>query len=35
MLAFYLAFVAELPPPPPKPVKVKQKTSRRGRKKAR
>lgn len=34
MLAFYLAFVAELPPPPPKPVKVKQKTSRRGRKKA-
>lgn len=33
MLAFYLAFVAELPPPPPKPVKVKQKTSRRSRKK--
>lgn len=30
--AFYLAFVAELPPPPPKPLKVKaEKQSRRGR----
>jgi hypothetical protein len=32
-LAFYLAFVAELPPPPPKPLKVK-KRNRRGRKDA-
>ncbi|MEZ0341603.1 hypothetical protein ACAG25_16660 [Mycobacterium sp. pV006] len=28
VLAFHLAFVAELPPPPPKPVKVKQRRSR-------
>ncbi|MCB0948478.1 MAG: hypothetical protein KDB44_04215 [Mycobacterium sp.] len=27
MLAFYLAFVAELPPPPPKPLKVKKRSS--------
>ncbi|QZT62512.1 hypothetical protein [Mycolicibacterium austroafricanum] len=31
VLAFYLAFVAELPPPPPKPLKVKKRKSRRGR----
>lgn len=31
MLAFYLAFVAELPPPPPKPLKPKSQTRRRGR----
>lgn len=31
MLAFYLAFVAELPPPPPKPLKPKAQTRRRGR----
>lgn len=31
VLAFYLAFVAELPPPPPKPLKVKNRKSRRGR----
>jgi MFS family permease len=30
-LAFYLAFVAELPPPPPKPLKVKERSRRRGR----
>jgi hypothetical protein len=29
--AFYLAFVAELPPPPPKPLKPRQRTQRRGR----
>lgn len=34
IFAFYLAFVAELPPPPPKPVKTRQKAERRGRKKA-
>lgn len=37
MLAFYLAFVAELPPPPPKPLKLKapkEKRRRRGRKAA-
>ncbi|MED5814383.1 hypothetical protein VST63_18645 [Mycolicibacterium sp. 050232] len=34
IFAFYLAFVAELPPPPPKPVKTREKTERRGRKKA-
>ncbi len=32
IFAFYLAFVAELPPPPPKPLKTKEK--RRGRRKA-
>ncbi len=32
--AFYLAFVAELPPPPPKPLKVKERTRRRDRKDA-
>ncbi|MCV7153004.1 hypothetical protein [Mycolicibacterium pyrenivorans] len=31
-LAFYLAFVVELPPPPPKPLKVKERKGRRGRK---
>ncbi|MGV0782357.1 hypothetical protein [Mycolicibacterium sp. XJ775] len=34
IFAFYLAFVAELPPPPPKPVKTREKSERRGRKKA-
>lgn len=34
MLAFYLAYVAELPPPPPKPLKLKKKQRRRGRRKA-
>ncbi|WP_124713252.1 hypothetical protein [Mycolicibacterium nivoides] len=34
IFAFYLAFVAELPPPPPKPVKTREKAERRGRKKA-
>jgi MFS family permease len=34
MFAFYLAFVAELPPPPPKPLKVKERRQRRGRRKA-
>ncbi|MEN4400414.1 hypothetical protein ACNQR7_07000 [Mycolicibacterium senegalense] len=37
IFAFYLAFVAELPPPPPKPVKpvkTREKSQRRGRKKA-
>ncbi|WP_422744062.1 hypothetical protein ACN27E_19960 [Mycobacterium sp. WMMD1722] len=34
ILAFYLAFVAELPPPPPKPLKPKSQTQRRGRGKA-
>lgn len=35
ILAFYLAFAAELPPPPPKPVKTREKKSRgRGRNKA-
>jgi MFS family permease len=28
MFAFYLAFVAELPPPPPKPLKVKERRQR-------
>lgn len=32
--AFYLAFVAELPPPPPKPLKSKTRTRGRGRRKA-
>ncbi|TFV56673.1 hypothetical protein E4P42_18055 [Mycobacterium sp. PS03-16] len=31
IFAFYLAFVAELPPPPPKPLKPKTATRRRGR----
>lgn len=31
-LAFYLAFIAELPPPPPKPLKVRERSRRRGRK---
>jgi hypothetical protein len=30
-LAFYLAFVAELPPPPPKPIKLKSQSTRRRR----
>ncbi|MFV8244377.1 hypothetical protein [Mycolicibacterium peregrinum] len=34
IFTFYLAFVAELPPPPPKPVKTREKSERRGRKKA-
>lgn len=34
IFAFYLAFVAELPPPPPRPVKTREKAERRGRKKA-
>lgn len=34
IFAFYLAFVAELPPPPPKPVKTREKAQRRGRKNA-
>ncbi|MFV8227988.1 hypothetical protein [Mycolicibacterium fortuitum] len=34
IFGFYLAFVAELPPPPPKPVKTREKSERRGRKKA-
>lgn len=37
IFAFYLAFLAELPPPPPKPVKPvksREKSQRRGRKKA-
>lgn len=31
VLAFYLAFAAELPPPPPKPLKAKARKERRGR----
>lgn len=31
VLAFYLAFAAELPPPPPKPLKAKSRKERRGR----
>ncbi|WNG87205.1 hypothetical protein C6A87_026125 [Mycobacterium sp. ITM-2016-00317] len=31
VLAFYLAFAAELPPPPPKPLKVKERKERRSR----
>ncbi|MGA5534204.1 hypothetical protein [Mycolicibacterium nivoides] len=34
IFAFYLAFVAELPPPPPRPVETREKAERRGRKKA-
>ncbi|BCI55651.1 hypothetical protein NIIDNTM18_49290 [Mycolicibacterium litorale] len=34
IFAFYLAFVAEMPPPPPKPLKPKAQTRRRGRRKA-
>lgn len=34
VLAFHLAFVAELPPPPPKPLKPKKDKQRRGRRKA-
>ncbi|OMC05267.1 hypothetical protein A5733_20145 [Mycobacterium sp. NS-7484] len=34
IFAFYLAFVAELPPPPPKPLKTKEKVNRRTRKQA-
>ena len=33
-LAFYLAYLAELPPPPPKPLKSKERTRGRGRRKA-
>lgn len=34
IFGFYLAFVAELPPPPPRPVKTREKSERRGLKKA-
>lgn len=34
IFGFYLAFLAELPPPPPKPVRTREKSERRGRKKA-